>query len=409
MAAVFGLSLAACGNNDEQEGGDMDKEPDKKPYTLSDEIESLEWQSYVTGPNSIGHTDEFAVGGTDLGFPIYNSTNNKMHIAFGDTFMDAASQSGLWRSNVLAYTEDYDLSDGLDIDGFKTGGSNAANAIIDGWHIDEHEMTKIPTGGVEVNGTLYMFYFSKYSWNGSAEHSMNYGGCIKSTDDGETWERVNDLSWLDNSVPSRKAHIEKLANEDINMHPTDSGITMETHAGYYFSQIFPIDGKDGYVYILGEGGYRQYGIKMGRVAYADFEQFEEYEYFNGYDESGAPIWLKGSEGLKVVDANKKAFVISDRCSEQCAMYNSYLNKWMVFYLNPGDAGIMYRTADNIWGPYSEAKVAVPYDFDFPDGLRSLYAGCVHEKWTEDNGKTFYIIISKWKPVYNSSLMRIVLK
>ena len=70
---------------------------------------------------------------------------------------------------------------------------------------------------------------------------------------------------------------------------------------------------------------------------------------------------------------------------------------------------MYRTADNIYGPYSEAKLAVAYSFPFPDGLTSLYAGTVHEKWTEDDGKTFYMIISKWKPVYNSSLMKIVLK
>lgn len=408
-AAVLGISLVACAGKD---GGKVDNnggDKGKKPYALSDEIKSLEWMNYVTGPNSVGHTNEYAVGGTDLGFPIYNSTNDKMHVAFGDTFMDAASQSGLWRSNVLGWTDDHDLSDGLNIKGFKTGGGNAATAIIDGWHMDEYEMTKIPTGGIEVNGVLYMWYFSKYSWNGPAVNSMNYGGAVKSTDDGQTWSRVNDLSWLDDSVPDRKAHVEKLANEDISMHAADSGITMETHAGYSFTQIFPIDGKDGYVYILGEGGYRSGGIRLGRVKYADIEVFEKYEYYNGCGADGKPIWLKGSAGLKTVEANKKAYIISDRCSEQSAMYNKYLKKWMVFYLNTSDAGIMYRTADNIYGPYSEAKVAVPYAFDFPDGLTSLYAGCVHEKWTENDGETMYIIISKWKPVYNSSLMKIVFK
>ncbi len=402
-AAILGLSLAACGPKNEEE------KPVEKPELWDSEIASVEWLNYVTGPNSVGHTDEYAVGGTDLGFPIYNSANNKMHVAFGDTFMDAASQSGLWRSNVLGWTDDYDLSDGLEIKGFKTGGANSANSIIEGWHIDEHEMTKIPTGGIEVNGVLYMWYFSKYSWNGPAVNSMNYGGAVKSTDDGQTWERVNDLSWLDDSVPERKAHVEKLANQDINLRDTDAGITMETHAGYSFTQVFPIDGKDGYVYILGEGGYRQGGIRLGRVKYDEIEVFEKYEYFNGTDDSGAPIWLKGSAGLKTVETNKGSYIISDRCSEQSAMYNPYLKKWMVFYLNTSDAGIMYRTADNIYGPYSEAKLAVAYSFPFPDGLTSLYAGTVHEKWTEDDGKTFYMIISKWKPVYNSSLMKIVLK
>lgn len=401
---MLAASFAAC------TGGNTDKKADyMKLY--GEELENVEWMNYVTGPDSVGNTLDYRVGGTDLGFPIYNSKTGIMHVAFGDTFTDAKSQSGLWRSNVLGWTDDFDLSDGLNIKGFKHTGEDdrkVATSVIEGVHVDEHEMTKIPTGGVEVNGVLYMFYFSKYSWNGPAVNSMNYGGAVKSTDDGETWERVNDLSWLDDSVPDRKEHIENLANRDIDLQPTDSGITMETHAGYCFTQIFPIDGKDGYVYILGEGGYRQSGIKLGRVAYNDIEHFDKYEYFNGY-ESGQPVWLKGIAGLKTVDKNNKAFIISDRCSEQSAMYNAYLKKWMVFYLNTYDKGIMYRCADNIWGPYDEAKVAVAYNHPFPDGLKSLYAGLVHEKWTEDNGKTFYMIISKWKPVYNSSLMKITLK
>ena len=375
-------------------------------------VDSVSWHSYLTGPNAPVNTlENWQVGGTDLGFPIYNSKNGKMYVAFGDTFLKAQTQQGLWRSNVVGVTQDFDFSDGIAFDTF-LGNGDLAQSIFEGIHQDKFEMTKIPTGGIEVNGVMYYFYFSKYSWNVDSRYSMNYGGAVKSKDEGKTWERVNDLSWLDNSMPDRKDEIEKLANQNIFMQDGEKIATMETHSGYSFTQIFPIDGKDGYVYILGEGGYRQGGIRLGRVAYADIEQFEKYEYFNGTDKDGEPIWLKGHAGLVEVEKNKSSYIVSDRCSEQSAMWNEYLKKWMVVYLQDvgaGGGGILYRVADNIYGPYSEPRTLVPYSFPFENDVHSIYAGIVHEKWTEQNGKVFYLVISQWMPVYNSSFMKIVLK
>lgn len=400
LSALMSVSLVGCGTHTEN--------PNENGEKIM-AVEKIEWIGMVTGADSPGKTDEYGVGGTDLGFPIYNSTNDTMYLAFGDTFTTPATLSGLWRSNVLGYSTDFDLSDGLKIEGFITNNANIAKPVIDGLHIDSYEMTKIPTGGIEINGTMYMFYFSKYSWNNQAKYSMNYGGVVKSTDNGQTWERVYDLSWLDDSVPERKEEIEKLANQNIDLQDTDAGITMETHAGYSFTQIFPVDGKDGYVYIFGEGGYREGGIRLGRVKYADFETFEAYEYFNGFDEEGNPVWLNGSEGLKTVENNRKAYAVSDMCSEQSVMYNAYLKKWMVVYLRNNQEGIVYCTADNIYGPYSDAETLIPYSYPFTNGSNAIYGGLVHEKYTEDDGKTFYFIMSQWTPVYNSSVVKVVLQ
>ncbi len=402
LTALLSVSLMGCGETPRPEKPNENGEKNMA-------VDKIEWLGMVTGPDSPGKTEQYGVGGTDLGFPIYNSVNDTMYLAFGDTFTNAATLSGMWRSNVLAYSKDFDLSDGLMLDGFITSKTNVAKPVIDGIHLDSYEMTKIPTGGIEIDGTMYLFYFSKYSWNNQPKYSMNYGGVVKSTDNGQSWQRVHDLSWLDDSVPERKAEIEKLANQDIDLQDTDAGIAMETHAGYSFTQTFPVDGKDGYVYIFGEGGYREGGIRLGRVKYSEFESFEAYEYFNGFDESGKPVWLKGSEGLKTVEKNRKAYAVSDHCSEQSVMYNAYLEKWMVVYLRNNREGIVYCTADNIYGPYSDAEVLIPYSYPFPNDNHAIYGGLVHEKYTEENGKIFFFLMSQWTPVYNSSLVKVVLK
>ena len=413
LGACFPLAcFAGCGGNGAS-GGDGGEDGmngggtnEGEYLSYNEDVLNVEWLGMLTGPESANRTDmEYVVGGTDLGIPVYNSKNDTMYLFFGDTFQNEKNQTGYWRSNVVGLSKDYDLSDGLTFDSFLAGSSGIAKAVIDGHHADGFEMTKIPTGAVEVDGVLYMFYFSIRTWN---PNSMNYGGAVKSTDNGETWERVYDMTWVDHDEGGYSADIARLVNEDIDLQENGGNIDIAGRAGNTFTQIFPIDGKDGYIYILGEGKYRQGGIRMGRVKKENIEVFEEYEYFNGI-ENGQPVWLKGSEGLAVIEESKKSYIIADHCSEQSCMYNEYLQKWMVVYLHNNGDGIVYREADNIYGPYSEPKLLVPYSYPFANGVSSIYGGFVHEKYTEQNGKVFYMTISQWMPVYNSSLVKITLK
>jgi len=371
----------------------------------------------ITGEDSINKTfSRFDVGGTDLGIPMYNSNNDKMYVWFGDTFSDQGSFTGNWRSNVCLLSSDWDLSGGLHFDGALIDTEGRARAIIQGHQRDYYEMTKIPTGAIEVNGTLYMFYFSRYSWANPKKYSMNYGGCVKSEDDGETWERVYDISWIDHIEDPGEMHLglpaaelKELVNKDVNNVPGGENIELEDHFGYYFTQIFPVDGKDGYVYILGLGGYREEGIKLGRVLKKNIESFESYEYFNGLDEAEKPIWLKGSKGCRIVCENPESFIVKDGCSENSLMYNEYLQKWVLGYRT--EEGLVMRTADNIWGEYGE-KMSILSRSEVkdlcPEGKQqiSIYSNYMHEKWTEENGKVMYIVYSQYEPLYNSSLLRL---
>ena len=416
VGVVSCTSLMGCGGRDKSKINDFEI----SYFTEADDIESVDWVGLITGEESENQTySKYLVGGTDLGIPVYNSKNDTMYLFFGDTFMANKTMEGDWRSNVCFTSKDWNLSDGLTFNGALTDPKNdqRATSIIDGIHQDGiNEVTKIPTGGIEINGTMYMFYFSKFSWKNPKEDSMNYGGCVKSTDNGKTWERVYDLTWANHlEKPANKtglntSKLEDLINYDINNRPGGGDISLEDHVGYYFTQVAPIDGKDGYVYILGEGGYRTFGMKLGRVKKADFEKFEEYEYFVGTDDNDDPIWEKGIEGLQTCDASDSAFVIAnDNCGEQSIMYNQFLKKWVVTYLN--STGIVLRTADNIWGPYSEAQTVLGYTSvssvcPTKYQLTSIYGGFTHEEWVEGNGRVMYMTFSQYQPLYNSSLLRV---
>lgn len=388
-------------------GKDGHIEDDGTEYlSYNEAVENVEWLGLITGAESENKTDEgYLIGGTDLGIPVYNSVTEEMYLFFGDTFQNNKTQTGYWRSNVVGVSKDFDLSDGLTFDRFLAGGNGVAKAVIDGRHVNQFEMTKIPTGGIEIDGVLYMFYFSIRQWG---PEYMNYGGAVKSVDNGYTWERVYDMTWVDHAEGGYSEDIRRLVNQDIDGMDNVGNINIENRAGKNFTQIFPVDGKDGYVYILGEGNYRKDGIKMGRVKKENIEVFEEYEYFNGLQD-GKAVWLKGSEGLAAIADSKKSYVVADYCSEQSCMYNPYLKKWIITYLHNNGYGIVYREAENIYGPYSEPKILVPYDYPFANEVHSIYGGFVHELYTEQNGKIFYMIISQWTPVYNSSLVKITLK
>jgi hypothetical protein len=383
--------------------------------SYSDEIKDISFVSTVTGSLSKSRTDEMTVGGCDLGFPLYNETNDTMYLGFGDSFTSPL-QSGRWRSNTVALSTDEVFSDGLDIDSFISSPSGIAKPFIEGQHIDRYEMTKIPTGGIEIEGTMYWFYFSKYSWNTISPLSMNYGGAVKSTDNGVTWERVYSLTWVDhiaddpNLDQALVADIQRLVNQDADLMDDGGNVDIEHHEGYDFTQIFPKMGPDGYVYLFGEGGYRSQGLKLGRVPVAQFEDFDAIEYLTGYDEDDAPIWVQGRDGLDAIKDNTDSYIIGSAFGEMSVVWNEFLGKWMAMTVtsNRSRHGAMYFVSDEIYGPWSSTGVLLfpPTNEVTPNG--AIYAPLTHEKWQEEDGRIFYMVISTWMPAYNPSFLRVEL-
>ncbi|MEG1706350.1 MAG: DUF4185 domain-containing protein, partial [Clostridia bacterium] len=225
----------------------------------------------------------------------------------------------------------------------------------------------------------------------------------------------------DASLPILKRDILDIANQDIdgfNRTSNDKAydgtngiegekyvLDLENRVAPNFGQIFPIDGKDGYIYICGIPGGRSVGTKLGRVKVENFEDFQSYEYYTGTNK-GVAQFVKGTDGLKAIFDNDDSFIIKEACGELSFAYNEYLGKWMS--INAVGAGMHFRVADNIYGPYG-APQTILHGNDVPTGQGNIYGGAIHEMMTKDNGKTFYFVMSQWMPTYNSAIIEVRLK
>lgn len=409
---ILSIATSGCNPNEYPSGVDFSNGLDFK----------ISYCKQVVGEGAKSDTmTGYMVGGTDEGFPCWDETRGRYYMFFGDTFR-YGNHTGYWRSNVMAWSDDLKLSDGLDIKGWKIDESTGrASPVIDGLHQNFLEETKIPTGSICIDGVLYMFYFSKVSWDSSVPpaQSMNYGGCVKSTDGGLTWERVPDLTWADHCednpnkpMQATVDNIEYVMDLDVNGFLGNYGIDIVHHEGYRFTQNYPLDGKDGYIYIYGQGGFRTSYVSLARVKKENFEIFDEYEYLIDYDENNEPIWKKGREGLDILHdydfyGDDKGFVYRYKGWEMSVSYNAYLGKWCFFMPCTYDGlGIYMAVADKPYGPFPRQNYKIISDTD-PIFLEpNIYAPMTLEQWQEKNGQTFYMFVSCWKPVYTPHLLKV---
>jgi hypothetical protein len=349
----------------------------KDSFSLSDEVDYVSYISRITGPGSINAEllRSAGVGCTDLGIPI--DLGDEVILLYGDTYSDTESMSGFWNSNFIARTKDTTLWDGILFDSVVTTGIGIVRPFAQGLHDGNYsdsqsnnpnrEVTKIPTGGIKINNDIYIFYMSVRFWGIPGEWKVNYNQVVKTDSSFQTFTEVGSLRWPESMAPN-------------------------------FAQIFPIVDNENpdIIYLLGIPGGRNGGTTLARVNQNNFENFEEYEY---YVSEGT--WSKGSNGLAQLKSNPY-YIIDPLCGEMSIMYNRYLQKWMAVYLRGSQ--IVMVTADEITGPYSLPKALMS-----SNEFGGLYGGFVLDKFTEYDGKKFYIQLSQWLPIYQTSVVEVILK
>ena len=135
---------------------------------------------------------------------------------------------------------------------------------------------------------------------------------------------------------------------------------------------------------------------MFRVNKDKFENRSEYEYL-----VGKSTWVKGDEGMSMLNQNPY-YIMTPGVSEPSIMYSEYLDKFI--YSTLKGSAIVFGVSENVEGPYKEIHQVLKGN-DFP----TLYGGFIHPNFTDSNGQRLYMQLSQWTPIYNTSLVEVVLK
>lgn len=307
-------------------------------------------------PNNTATT--WNVGGTDLGV-VWEMAPGTYGLFFGDTYGhdfvpnpgSPGPNGGSWRSNVLAFSADTDLEDGLTLSDMATDdGGNAREIIYSAKDLSgSGDWTSIPTAAIRANGADYVHYFNMRSWTGWV---TNYSGLYKSTDNGQTWARCEGVEFSSNSPFGQ--------------------------VGYFK--------RDGYVYMVGTQTGRDSPARLARFREADIENLSEYTYWDGV----AGQWVRGDESRATV-------AIDDKVGELSFIYNENLGKWIIAYFNGDRYEITMRTAEDITGPWS-----APYTLASGRDYAQLYGSYIHP--LSVTGNRLYFLMSMWLP-YNVFLMK----
>jgi hypothetical protein len=182
----------------------------------------------LTGP---GHTDQFGVGGTDLGATTA-APDGRLVSVFGDTFARPTVGGRGWRSPVVLFADPESVGTGLVWTGSAGPGAYARqvvdyrhNRVLDGRRV----RTVLPTDMIRVGDTLYLHVMACRELG-----NVYWTELHRSTDNGVSWE------------------------------PTGTRWPGGHHGGL-FQMLTWERGDDGWVYAFTTGFQRAHGLLLHRV------------------------------------------------------------------------------------------------------------------------------------------------
>ena len=322
-------------------------------------------------PNPNNTAKDYDVGGTDLGI-FWQMEGSKVGIFFGDThgreFIAEKDGKGggngaNWRSNVLAFSSDNNLEDGITIDSMVLDENGSAREICAGGKTNPKKYnTSIPTAAIRVGKTDYVHYMNIYDWAGkNGRWLTNFSSLYASTDDGKTWTRKEAVTFNGNSK---------------------------------FSQICYAK-KDGFSYMIGSLAGRGGPGYLARIKEIHMLNLDRYEYWNGDSKK----WFQADEG-------KATIIIPGPIGEASLLYHKKFKRWIIAYsydsaYDPKAKSkfhaMVYRDAKSINGTWSNLKILADVN-----QFKGLYCPYIYPLTNNDDH--LYFTMSQWEP-YNVYLMK----
>ena len=333
------------------------------PFLLAD-VANISQVCQLTGHGAHNDTAKVEIAGTDLGSMF--DAGGKTWFAFGDTFGEreegmTGGGGTIWRSNSLAYTTDPDPSDCVTFDGWITDRVGWATEVLESRKDDGDEITVIPTYGFEANGDMYLHYMSVKEWGPPGEWTTNLAGLARSTDGGQTWQKLPDVTWP---------------------------------GGGSFQEV-SVAKVDGDLLFWGVPAGRLGGVSLMKVPEPDVEDISAYRYLSGVSAGGTPEWS--------ADAAAAIKVIDRPTGELSVVWNDYLGRWLMTTMADNANAVMYEGIDP-WGPWGE-----PVSLFTQEELPGLYAPFMHPRYVADGGRVIWFGLSEWLPYnvfwYRAELVR----
>ena len=324
-----------------------------------------------TLPNPNKTDVRFDVAGTDLGI-VWEMGKGHFGVFFGDT-NGAGFRPGKgggngsnWRSNVLGFSTDTLLEDGMTMELMAVDDSGRAREICAGAHANPRVyQTSIPTAAIHAGNGDYVHYMNIYKWDAPGGRWLtNFSSLYGSYDGGRSWQRI-------------------------------AGVTFDSNSK--FSQVCYAK-KDNWVYMIGTLSGRGSAAYLARFREADITNRSRYEYWNGTLHK----WVRAQES----DATP---VIPAPVGEASLIFNKTLQRWIILYSydsrqDPAhhfpENGLVYRDATALEGPWSQVKM-IPAGGKLPG-----YAPLIHP--LSEKGTTLFYARSIWGP-YNVFLMKATLQ
>jgi hypothetical protein len=298
---------------------------------LWEHLASLTVTEQVTGPGSPNRTyQRWNVGGTDLGHTFFHQGD--LYMVFGDTY---GRERGDWRSNTMAKIADIETPrEGLEIEGFISDAGGHAVELLSSQKVYWVERTVIPTNGISTGSRMFLHYMSVRRWVAPGRWRINHAGLAYSDDDGTTWTKTGPM-WDETSNFAQVAFVRH-------------------------------DGDPDHVYLFGVPAGRFGAAKLGRVPVDAVLQAHRYEYWDG-------------EGWSAHESDAVA-VVPQPVGELSVVWNDFLDRWLMMYLDQDLRAVVIRTAEHLTGPWSDERLVttarehpqlyapfiIPFESDEPD-------------------------------------------
>lgn len=336
---------------------------------------------HQTGLSTSNLTDtKYNLPNTDLGIPFQH--DGKTYVLFGDVW--------LTNEDAIGYTTDTIPEDGISMEFIKDTTTDDFRTVqIPGVDLGGFGT---PVEGLSWNGNMYMYATNAHN---------TWSVLAKSVDDGYTFDS---LYRMDTSKFTNLS-VWKLKSNEFYPEPLDTDIQV----------------------MFGTGEYRESDVYL---AYQRMDELEtdSLHYFTGLDDTSRPEWSSDVEdGMALFDQPCVGLLN--------VVYNSHIKKWMMLYFcksKVGPRGINCRTADRVWGPWSEPFVIfepwddngycefihVSYDSMNCDNTQAPNPTQREDTWGgeygsfqyptrstgDDNQTTIYYNMSTWNP-YTVVLMK----